>query len=70
MPCYDPPPTNDDIARWRSRDDKTWYDLTPKEHIKQWLCDAMRGNLPSEDASRWFELHKRFDDQKRTSPRP
>jgi len=62
MPCYDPPATPDEIARWRSQDDKSWYDLTPRRDIEQWLCDALRGNPPHPDCLRWWDLHKRFHD--------
>jgi hypothetical protein len=42
-----------------------WYRLTPEEDIKHWLCDALRGNPPHADCLRWWERHKRHDDQER-----
>jgi hypothetical protein len=72
MPCYDPPLRGDEIERLRDGYAKrgewdSWYDLTPKRVIEQWLCDALRAlhteanwqDPIHEDCLRWWEIHKR-----------
>lgn len=72
MPCYDGRLTSDEIeAKLRSRareealrrnDLQTWYLLTPRHHVEQWLCDAIMKRELSEDARRWFACHRKFVD--------
>lgn len=68
MPCYSEPPSDREIARWwkeakQEKDWRRWYQLTPKDVIEQWLCDALRGSPPSKDALKWHELHKKYHDK-------
>ena len=69
MPCYDPPPTPEEKARWledaKRRGDWAYvYRATPRESLEQWLCDALtnRGEIPHADCLEWLKLHKKVAD--------
>lgn len=73
MPCYDPPPTKDELKAWAREAYTRWgsetnaarreiyrdrfFNNVTKEMLSEWLCDALRGNPPSEMCKAWWALH-------------
>jgi hypothetical protein len=69
MPCYDPPPTAEDKARWlqdahRRGDFAYVYREVPRRSLEQWLCDALNGRPAHSDALEWLKLHEKVADAK------
>lgn len=74
MPCYTPPPTKDELEAWAREAYTRWktetnpgrrevyrdsfFSNVTKEMLAEWLCDALRGNPPSEMCKVWWELHQ------------
>jgi hypothetical protein len=69
MPCYDPPPSREEVRRWREEslargDWKGVVGLTPRSDVEQWLCDALSGRPPHADCLVWWDAHQRMEGRK------
>ena len=77
MPCYQPPPTAEEINMWkreaRQRAEKTgdwsdWYDLLDKSEIIAMLCDVVtmlpEGSRIHEDIAHVYQIHKQKENAK------
>lgn len=66
MPCYDPPATPSELADMRVRaaargDWQSWYSLTPRRNLEEWLCDMLRGAPPHDDLLQWWQVHRKLE---------
>jgi hypothetical protein len=69
MPCYDPPPSREEVRRWRAEavikgDWKTVVALTPQSDVEQWLCDALEGQPAHPECILWHAAHKLTEGRK------